>query len=65
MKEVILLIVFLVIVIALAPLVLMACWNAVIPDVLGLGTINFGQAFLLNVIASILFKPISYKQDKN
>jgi len=35
---------------------LMILWNILMPDIFGLPTIGFWQAFGLNLLASILFK---------
>lgn len=36
-------------------------WNTLMPDIFGLKTIGFWQAVGLNMLAGILFKPITYK----
>ena len=35
---------------------LMWCWNYVMPDLFGLAEIDWKQAFVLNILSSILFK---------
>lgn len=47
------------------PLIVMWCWNAVVPAIFGLGTISFWQAFGLDLMCSCLFgtKHISGNKD--
>jgi positive regulator of sigma E activity len=46
------------------PLILMFVWNFLIPDILGLSSINFLQAVLLKILANILFKNYQSEYDK-
>lgn len=39
-------------------------WNAVIPDIFGLPTITFLQAWGLSILCSLLFKTYSYDSGK-
>ena len=42
---------------ALNGLLVMLIWNAVVPDVFGLGSIDIVQAFLLTLGARLMFAP--------
>ena len=42
----------------------MFVWNFLIPDILGLSSINFLQAVLLKILANILFKNYQSEYDK-
>ena len=45
---------------AIFPLIVMLLWNAVMPDVFGLGTINFWQALGLLILGKILFSSFGF-----
>lgn len=49
----------------LFPLILMLLWNALMPEIFGLISINYWQAFGLNIISWILFRniPMTNKKD--
>lgn len=36
----------------------MLLWNAIMPEIFGLGTITFWQAFGIRVLATLLFTPM-------
>lgn len=49
----------LIIYIVLTTLIIWGCWNEVMPDIFGLPTITFWQAFILDVLASTMFGVVS------
>lgn len=46
------------------PLILMAVWNLLIPEIFGLSSINFFQAVLIKIMTNILFKNYQSETDK-
>lgn len=53
------------ILIAIAAVPTMWLWNLLMPDLFGLQTITFTQAVCMNLLATILFKPIQFNSNKN
>lgn len=43
---------------------LMVLWNWLMPTIFGLPEITFWQACGVQLIATLLFKPVNYKKDK-
>ena len=40
----------------------MLLWNAIMPEIFGLGTITFWQAFSIKLLATLLFTPVFPKR---
>lgn len=51
----------LVIAIFMGPLIVMVCWNAVVPAVFGLISITYKQSFCLYLLARFLFGSVNKK----
>lgn len=41
---------------------LMVCWDYVMPDVFGLPELTYGQAIVMNMLSTLLFKTFSYSK---
>ena len=58
-------ILLIVIISLLASIPTMLLWNWLMPDIFGLKTINFIQAFGINLLSSILFKSSNNNKNKD
>lgn len=58
----ILVVVIALLIVFISPLILMSCWNALMPVIFGLPTINYLQALIMSILSELLFKPIIYNR---
>jgi hypothetical protein len=47
-------------VVTIVPLIIMLCWNGLMPDLFNLPYITFWQALLMSILSSALFKQTNF-----
>ena len=53
------------IVLCIVSVVLMFCWNYIMPVIFGLPQITFWQAFVMHIMSTILFRTVTYHKGNN
>ena len=61
-SRIVLVVVIALLIVFISPLILMLCWNAIIPVIFGLPAINYLQALIMSILSELLFKPIIYNR---
>jgi len=46
------------------PIIILLCWNYIMPYLFGLPEITFWQAFIMSILSTVLFKPANLQQNK-
>ena len=52
-------------VVIINPLVILVCWNYLMPVLFGLPVITFWQAFIMSMLSAVLFKPSTINAQSN
>ena len=47
------------------PLIILFCWNYLMPVLFGLPVITFWQAFIMSMLSAVLFKPSTINAQTN
>jgi len=47
------------------PIIILLCWNYIMPYLFGLPEVTFWQAFVMSVLSTVLFKTANLQQNKS